>query len=70
MKEALKKLENGEIKVVRNEKYNSLRYELCEVREREVKKMLRELIASLENNYDYHDETKQILITGCRIMQR
>jgi len=58
MKEALRKLENGTIKVVRNKsQYDELNYEPCETREREVKKNLRNWIASLENDYSYHDET-------------
>jgi len=49
MKNGLRKLENGTIKVVRKKQY-SLEYEPCATREREVKERLQKRIASLENN--------------------
>lgn len=57
MKEGLRKLENGTIKVVRRKRYSSFEYEPCETREREVKEMLREKIEKLENNYSYCEES-------------
>jgi len=62
MKKTLRKLENGEIKVVRNKQYSSLEYELCKPREEQLKRKLREKIESLENDYRYYEENTQFMI--------
>ena len=56
MKRTLRELENGTIKVVREAQYDSLRYEPCLTREREVKEMLRKRIEALENDYSEAEE--------------
>lgn len=65
MKEALRKLENGDLKVVRREEgsnLNETRYKRMSIREAELKTALREKIRSLENDYSWHDENKLLWI--------
>jgi len=57
MKEALRSIENGTIKVVREKQFSSSEYERAVVREMEVKEALRKEIESLENNYSYASES-------------
>lgn len=56
MKEALRDIENGTIKVVREKQFSSSEYERSVVREMEVKEALRKKIESLENDYSYASE--------------
>jgi hypothetical protein len=65
MRESLRQLENRELRVVRM--VNRSRYEPIECREEEAKKALRERIQSLENNYNYYDETEaRVQIVGVK----
>ena len=65
MRQALRKLENGTIKVVRRKQYSEFEYEPCRTREEEVKEKLRKVIGSLENNYSNYDGSQLMTVYGC-----